>query len=173
MTIIAETERLLIRQLEDIDEADLYAVGSDPDVAHYMDDGTPLTAEQAHAWIGISKLNYQKAGHGNFAIVLKKNNEFIGFGGLVHPGGAPQIEIIYGFKKAYWGQGFATEFVQQMVEVGFARWKFAHIEASIHIDNKASIHVVEKAGMTFLRQEIDEDGEPIVYYGINNPTLVV
>jgi RimJ/RimL family protein N-acetyltransferase len=56
-----------------------------------------------------------------------------------------------------------------MVETGFERWRLPRIEASIDPRNPASIKVVEKLGMTFVRSDVDEYNQPTLFYALDNP----
>ena len=59
-------------------------------------------------------------------------------------------EIGYHIKKALWGQGFATEAAQAVVETAFATCTdLQRIQANIHPENKGSIRVAERTGMEF------------------------
>jgi [ribosomal protein S5]-alanine N-acetyltransferase len=169
--IVFETERLLVRYLRDDDFEVLHALCSDPEIIRYMDNGEPLMAEQTKAWIKISQENYQKRGYGCFAITSRPDSQLIGFGGLSRPASNPQIEIIYAFKQSCWGKGLASEFTQAMLATSFERWQIPRIEATIDPRNPASIKVVEKAGMTFVRSGMDEDGRPTHWYALDRPVL--
>jgi RimJ/RimL family protein N-acetyltransferase len=168
--LVFASERLIVRELQDEDLAAFHALCSDPAIVEYMGDGEPLTLEQTQSWLEISKKNYQKQGFGCFAITSRENGQLIGFGGLVHPPGnnTSTVEIIYAFKQSCWGQGLASEFARAMVETGFQRWHLPSIEASIDPANKASLRVMQKIGMHFLRSDVDENDLPTEYYAIQS-----
>ncbi len=166
---IFQTDRLIVRYLQDDDFEAFHALCSDPEIVEYMGDGKPLTAEQTRQWIQISQNNYQNHDYGCFAILSRQNGEMIGFGGLIYPPGSTQVEIIYAFKEAYWGKGLASEFAYKMIETGFQRWKLPRIEASIDPNNAASLRVVQKLGMTHVRSDLDENQLPTEFYAIDNP----
>jgi len=169
--LVFATERLLVRYLCDDDFEAFYIICSDPEIMRYMGDGTPLSAEQTRSWIKISQENYQKRGYGCFAITSRQDGQFIGFGGLARPASSLQVEIIYAFKLSCWGQGLASEFVRAMLATSFERWQLPRIEATIDPRNLASIKVVEKAGMTFVRSGIDEHDQPTLWYALDRPIL--
>ncbi|GCE21534.1 GNAT family N-acetyltransferase [Dictyobacter kobayashii] len=169
--IVLETERLLVRHLEDSDFAALQTLCSNPAIIQYMGDGQPLSEEQTRDWIKISQNNYQKQGFGCFALLDRHTNQMIGFGGLVRPGEG-QVEIIYAFEQPRWGQGLATEFARAMIQLGFERWQLPRIEATIDPANHASSAVVKKLGMTFLRSGVDEHNLPTDFYALDNPAQI-
>jgi RimJ/RimL family protein N-acetyltransferase len=167
--IVFETKRLLVRYLQDDDFDAFYSLCSDPEVMRYMGDGKPLTAELTRGWIKTSQENYQKQGFGCFALTSRQDAQLLGFGGLIYPHGSSQVEIIYAFKPSYWGRGLASEFVRAMIKTGFERWQLPRIEASIDPRNPASIKVVQRIGMVFVRSGVDETNQPTLFYALNRP----
>ena len=61
-------------------------------------------------------------------------------------------------REEEWGKGFATEIAARLIRFGFVELNLPEVFATIDDENTNSIRVVEKAGMNFLRQELDEDG---------------
>jgi ribosomal-protein-alanine N-acetyltransferase len=169
--IVFETERLSVRYLRDDDFPMLHALCTDPAVYRYMGDGQPLSAESVRQWIAISQENYQKRGYGCFAIDARAGDEMIGYGGIAYLQDGAQIEIIYAFAPAHWGQGLASEFVRGLLAASFTQWHIPRIEASVHPDNSASIAVITKAGMTWSRTVVEEDGTHVQFYGTDNPGM--
>ncbi|MFN8374185.1 MAG: GNAT family N-acetyltransferase [Anaerolineae bacterium] len=165
--MLFETERLVVRQLEADDLDALYAICGDAELMRYSGNGEPLSREDTRRWINVSRTNYQVKGYGCSAVIDKTSGEFIGYCGLVYAPGSTQVELIYALKKAYWGQGYATEVAGAMLEYGFAEYGLKNIAASIDPANAASIRVVQKLGMKFLRNTVDEDGLPVVWYRID------
>ena len=163
---VFETERLVVRHLEDADLPDFYAVCSDPVAMRYMGDGEPLTEEQTALWIRRSKANYDDHAFGCMAVIDKQHNSFIGFCGLVYAPGSTDVEIIYALAQPYWGQGLATEVVGAMLKFGLEQCGLSEILATIDPENTNSVKVVEKLGMTFVGERIDEDAVHILVYSI-------
>src|SRR5699024_5384296 len=56
--------------------------------------------------------------------------------------------IGYRFHNQFWGQGFAKEAVQAVIEIALNKLEFHRIEAHINLDNSSSFHVVECVGLT-------------------------
>ncbi|AEY66793.1 GNAT family protein [Clostridium sp. BNL1100] len=85
-----------------------------------------------------------------FAIILKSNNRLIGECGLncpihFHKGG----EIVYRLSKEYWGRGYATESVKEVISFGFKELSLHRIDALCDSRNLDSIKVLQKAGMIY------------------------
>ena len=49
----------------------------------------------------------------------------------------------------YWGKGIATEALTRVLQFGFEELKLHRIEARFIEENKRSLRVMEKVGMTF------------------------
>lgn len=167
---VFETERLVVRYLEDADLPDFYAVCSDPVAMKYMGDGEPLTEEQTALWIQKSKANYSDHAFGCMAVISKQHNSFTGFCGLVYAPGSTDVEIIYALAQPYWGQGLATEVAMSMLKFGLDQCNLPEILATIDPQNTNSVKVVEKLGMTFVGERIDEGDVPVLVYSIKPTT---
>lgn len=163
---ILETERLIVRHLQadDLDEMD--AICGDAELMRYVGDGQPISREQAQKWIEQSLENYRKRGYGCSAVIDKSDGSFIGYCGLVYAHGSDDAEIIYVLKKAYWGRGLASEVASAMIEYGFTEHGLKRIIATIDPANLGSIRIVEKTGMKYLQNRLDENNLPEVVYVI-------
>ena len=62
--------------------------------------------------------------------------------------GKDEIEIGYGLIRKYWHQGFATEAAIACKSYGFNELKFNRLISLIRPENKPSIHVATRNGMT-------------------------
>jgi ribosomal-protein-alanine N-acetyltransferase len=163
---ILETERLIVRHLRADDLDEMYAICSDPELMRMVGDGQPLAKESVRRWIEKSLDNYSRRGFGCSAVISKSDDSFIGFCGLVCAPGSDEPEIIYVLKKEYWGQGMATEVARAMIDYGFTKHKLKRIIATIDPENFASIKIVEKIGMKFEQQRLDENNLPEGVYVI-------
>lgn len=165
--VIFETERLLVRHLEPDDVDNLYAITGDAELMRYVGDSEPLSRELNVKWIEVSINNYATKGYGCSAVIDKRDGAFIGFCGLVRSEFAEppdDAELIYSLKKAYWGQGLATEVAGAMLAYGLGKCGLKRIIATIDPANSASIRVAEKIGFYYVRTEWDADGLPTHVY---------
>jgi ribosomal-protein-alanine N-acetyltransferase len=164
-TIILETEQLILRQLESDDLENLYSLYSDPEVRRYFPEGT-LTYEETKA-----ELEWFLNGHpqhpelGLWATILKETGRFIGRCGLLPwmIDGQDEVEVAYLLDKAVWGQGLGTEAAQAVLDYGFEALQIPRLICLIDRDNRASIRVAEKIGMTFEKEGIDDKGPFTLY----------
>jgi RimJ/RimL family protein N-acetyltransferase len=162
-----ETPRLLVRHLDPNDADSMFAIFSLPEVTKWMGDGQPLSRELCEKWIEVSQKNYATKSFGASAVLEKATGDFIGISGIVYDSERQEPEIIYAFHPSAWGKGYASELVPAMLTYGLTQCGLEYILATIAEPNKASAHVVEKAGMKFIREEPDPDGHTTLVYQIN------
>jgi ribosomal-protein-alanine N-acetyltransferase len=130
---------------DDLD--DLARLFADPEVVKYVGDGKPGSREDAERTIETMTARWQKDAFGRWIAADKATGRFLGFGGLRSLFGTP--EVVYHLTKKHWGKGFATELARAALRFGFENRGFDHVVAIAKPANVASIHVMEKLGMTF------------------------
>ncbi|MGJ1433682.1 GNAT family N-acetyltransferase [Sphingobacterium spiritivorum] len=149
--VIIETERLIIRELEDSDCKGIFRLDSNPEVHRYLG-GKPLTTEkQASEVIAFIRKQYQEHGIGRWAVIQKESNEFIGWSGfklikVMTNNHIDYLDIGYRFVQEAWGQGYATESGKACLQ--YAKTNLTHypIHAISDINNLDSKKVLEKLG---------------------------
>jgi RimJ/RimL family protein N-acetyltransferase len=161
---VFETARLIGRRWLRSDLDTIFEVYSDPEVARYIDDGSPITREQSSAWLDVTARNYRDRGYGMFALEDRNSRDIVGFIGLVHPGGQVDTEIKYAFRKTNWGRGLASEVVQALVQYARETHQLSVLVATVAPENLASQRVLLKAGFSFIEQRTDEHGDAELYY---------
>ncbi len=152
------TERLHVRHIEPADVDAMHAVYGDADAMRWVGDAVPLAREYCAEWIVITQRNYALRGYGMSALAERDSSEVIGFCGLVHPGGQPEVEIKYALRREYWGKGFATEAVTGMLAYGASSFAITRVIATTAPENIASHRVLSKAGMLRGELQRNEDG---------------
>jgi len=82
-----------------------------------------------------------------WAIADKDSGELIGSIGCNSTNVfARRAAIGYEIAPRFWGRGFATEVVREVVRFGHAELRLQRIEALVMIGNEASVRVLRKAG---------------------------
>lgn len=164
-----ETDRLLLRMIREDDLDHLAALFADPEVVKYVGNGLPAGREEAERALHSIIKHWETSGFGRWAIVDRKSGEFIGFGGLRSLFGTP--EVVYHLAKMHWGNGYATEMARASLRFGFEERGDDRIVAIAKPGNAASIHVMNKLGMRFVKNacyyEID-----VVEYEISRDEFV-
>ena len=77
--------------------------------------------------------------------------------------GDSEVELNYSVVADCWGQGYATEMARKILEVGFAHLDVGSIVAFTLATNKASQRVMQKVGMTFERNFINDNKKQVFY----------
>jgi len=139
-----ETARLLVRPFITSDAPLLVALFADPDVHRFVDDGQPLAPDVAALWVERSAANLERFGYGTGAVVECASGELIGWAGFARPGDGTE-EVIYGLRRANWGRGLGKELLAGLVAFAEERG-IAPIRATVDPANRASIHLLRKAG---------------------------
>ncbi len=163
--MIIETERLSLRPFAEDDFETLCKLRSDEEVMRYMGGAEfakrEKVAERLHHYID----HYKKYGFAVCGVILKETNEMIGSAGLQYLENTDDVEVGYGFDKPFWGKGYASEAAKAMLTFGFENCGFEKIVAVAIPENRASRNVMEKLGMTYIKNTIHY-GSDCVYYSI-------
>lgn len=168
MLIIFETPRLHLRQFTEADAPLILELNSDPEIVKYVHELPLETEEQARKIIVDIILPQYKNNLGRWAIHLKENAEFIGWCGLKYRPEPDEIDLGYRLMQKAWGKGYATEAAMHSLDYGFRTLKLKLITARAHIENIASIKVLEKTGMDYIGEGII-DNCPVRTYTKANP----
>ena len=170
MHIIFQTPRLILRQITIEDAPLILELNSDPEIVKYVHEPTLETVEQAQKIISNIILPQYKNNLGRWAIITKDNDEFIGWCGLKYRPELDEIDLGYRLMQKAWGKGFATEAAEETLEYGFNTLNLNLITGRAHVENLASIKVLEKIGMDFIGEEIVDDC-PVKTFTKANPAL--
>lgn len=162
MKIILETQRLQLREFEAADAESLYQLNAIPEVIQYTGDAPFENVAEALDFVNNYDA-YQRLGFGRWAIILKENNDFIGWSGL---GQSPNNPVDIGFRifPKYWGQGYAPEAAKACLRYGFEQLGLETIIGRVLAENTASIRVLEKIGMQYWKKGACGDWENALYY---------
>ena len=157
MHIIFETPRLILRRFTEADAPLVLELNSDPIVLKYLHE--PILKDEDHAReiIRTIILPQYENNLGRWAMHTKENNEFIGWCGLKNRPEINEIDLGYRLKPTAWGKKYATEAAAHTLKYGFEELNLNEITGRAHIENIASLKVLEKIGMKFIREEIVDD----------------
>ncbi len=165
MKFILETDRLNLKELNASDAQSMFNLNSDQDVIRYTGDPPFKSIDEAKEFLA-NYSNYKLHGFGRWAVILKETNEFIGWCGLKkHDEGF--VDIGFRFFKKYWGKGYASEAAKATLAYGFQTLNFDEILGRSVAENLASIRVLEKLNMQFLKYDTCHGFENSVYYSIS------
>lgn len=158
-----ETERLLLRKLEDSDYERLFLLDSDPEVMKYI--GVPVLTDisQSKDIVRMIQKQYEENGIGRFAVIEKESNLLIGWSGLKFltkeiNGYNNVYELGYRFLPEYWGKGYAMESAKASLDYGFNDLNIDVIYALAHSENDGSNHILQKLGFERTGEFAEPDG---------------
>ena len=149
-----ETERLILRRFEADDAAAMQAVLCDPEVMRFSLAGT-MSLDTVGPWVVAQRDDPQVAdGLGRRAVEVRATGTVIGFASL-GDGPAPrepgEAELGYRLARRFWGQGYATEATQALVDYGLGVLKLPRIVGLVDPGNEGSVNVLRKIGMAYVR----------------------
>jgi ribosomal-protein-alanine N-acetyltransferase len=145
------TARLLLRELSSADLAVIHHLHSLPEVDKFNTLGIPATLETTEHlltdWLAQARVVPRSSYI--FAAQEAVSQEFVGLMALnLGKASFKNAEVWYKVLPAYWGQGLTTEAVKALLNFGFDHLQLHRIEAGCAVENRASIRVLEKVGMT-------------------------
>ncbi|MEY4879071.1 MAG: hypothetical protein RJB62_540 [Pseudomonadota bacterium] len=144
LSILLETERLLLRPPLAADIGRLVALLNDFDVSKNLAVVPfPYTQDDGCAFVVKAARERLRGEAFVFAMVAKADAGFLGICS-VHP--AKDFMLGYWLGKPHWGRGYATEAAARVAGFAFAELKAERLTATWHHDNPASGRVLEKLG---------------------------
>jgi ribosomal-protein-alanine N-acetyltransferase len=141
------TERLFLRKISLKDAETLFQYWSDPEVTKYLNVATFTNIKQAFNLIQLLNSIYNKKEGIRWAIVIRKTSEVIGtcgYNSWIKK--SSRGEIGYELGRKYWGNGYATEAVNEIIKYGFKTMHLNRIEAFTVPEAFSSINLLEKLG---------------------------
>ena len=146
-----ETSRLYLRRPAHADaESIFHRYASDPVVTRYLSWPTHRTVEDTHAFISWDENEWQTWPGGSYLIFPRGEDRLLGGTGLSFKSSTVAVTG-YVFAQDAWGQGFATEALQAMVDMACLA-SVKRLEAACHALHTPSARVLEKCG--FVRETI-------------------
>ena len=142
-----ETNRLLLRRLENSDVKEVFALRSNPSTMKFIPRPLVRSDEEALEHIAMINAKIDNNEGINWAITIKGNPRLIGIIGhyRIQPHNY-RAEIGYMILPEYYGQGIVTEAIKEVVRFGFEEMNLHSIEAIIDPNNLASERVLQKNG---------------------------
>ena len=160
-----ETDRLILRRLEDTDADAIYQMRSDAELMRYIRE--PQKRRETEKWIRLVSSRWEKDKMGFCAVVEKNSEKLIGWCGVWRLSETGEVEIGYAIAKQFWNQGLATEAAKAILEYAFANIETDRITAVADPENVSSRRVMEKLGMKYVRTD-DFYERQLTQYAINS-----
>ena len=162
---INNSERLKFRLMDSKDAQALWEIDQDPAVMKFLNGGTPTSIEQVNSVFIPRMKQYRNSelGWGIWQVSNKVTDEYLGWV-LIRPMSfftespdTKDLELGWRFFQATWGRGYATEAAIAIKDAVVANTDVTHVSALAVADNLASVGVMKKMGMKFIRAYLHED----------------
>lgn len=152
MMIIAETERLLLRELTVEDAPFIFGLVNEPAWLKFIGDKGVRTLEDAENYIINGPLkSYAANGFGLWIVELKEQHMPIGMCGLIKRDALEHVDIGFAFLAVHNGNGYGYEAAAAVLGYAKNTMGVKHILAITNQDNVRSIRLLEKLGLKFER----------------------
>lgn len=144
-----KSSRIGFRKLEENDLPKLVKLDMDPEVRAFFPGGisTPALLREK---IAKSRASFLEHGYGEFSMTELKTKRFIGRAGFAALDDG-EIEVGYLLLKEYWGRGLASEALAALLGWAGQSLSVPRILAYAPVDHQASLGVMRKAGMRYLK----------------------
>lgn len=156
-------------ELEKYTEKDypLYAQLVFNEQAMRMNLGRVFTDEEAASFFQmVLRCNAANPDTGFYQVLLRQGEDIqsIGMGALNWNDEHHAVEIEYMLLPRYWHQGHGTELVKLLLQMASKAHPAADILAMTDPENIYSKRLLLRAGFTFIKQYVNDDGEPAELY---------
>ncbi|MGW3043496.1 GNAT family N-acetyltransferase [Kitasatospora sp. NPDC001159] len=155
MHAFLETERLVLRPFAEADADHLFALDNDPEVMRFINGGKPASRETVETRVLPRLLHdYPCLGtRGFWAAEEKATGTFLGWFDFrpLDEHSPAVLELGYRLNQASWGKGYATEGSRDLIDKGFTDLGVERVTANTMAVNTRSRRVMEKSGLSFLR----------------------
>lgn len=161
-----ETDRLILRELEESDFESLYEVLGDPEnMKHYP---YAFDEESVRNWISRNRKRYSLFGFGLWAVCLKDSGELIGDCGLTMQSinGIIRPEIGYHIHRKHQQKGYARESAEAVRDWTFTHTPFNVIFSYMTKTNTPSAAAAQSWGCRLVDEYKDEANGAIKVYAI-------
>lgn len=185
--LIIDCKDIYLREYRPEDLQKLQEITWQPEVYEFLP-GWNATVEERALWLTQYEIpenqNFKQAVlaggdigdlYLRLAIVLKENDEFIGWccSGIKDELPAPNREIMYGISKHFRNRGYTTQAVKGITQYLFENTNVEVLNAIALLTNQASNKVIQKCKFEYLNR-IEIENEPYNHYQLlKHPTITL
>ncbi len=145
------TKRLHLRHFLKEDIETYSEMMGDDEIARWFPKGIGYTHEEAQTSLDNILSHWKKYGFGLWAITRKEGSCLIGRCGLNYIPETSEVEIDFVLASRYWKKGYATEAANASLYYAFKILALDRIIALAKPENSASLRVIQKIGMHYIR----------------------
>ena len=165
MSLILETQRLLLKPILESEISTLHAIFIDSYVRKYLCDGKIFSLQQVVEMQTESQKNFEEKRFGLWFVETKSEKEIIGFVGLWDFFDEKQPQLVYALLPKATKKGYASEAATKILEYCFNELGYQYLLASCDQPNIESQKVAERIGMRKVDEKI-VNGNPLVFFKV-------
>ncbi len=159
-----ETPRLLIRKFELTDDEFIYQLVNTSAWIENIGDKKVRSLQDAANYIKTGPLaSYRENGYGAWLVELKSANAPIGLCGFFKRDYLDSADIGYALLPDFWGNGYALEAAEACMEFAKMEYDLYRLYGICNPKNKASVRLLQKLGLGFVKNFMDDDKEIALY----------
>jgi ribosomal-protein-alanine N-acetyltransferase len=143
---LLKTKRLILRRLAPEDDADVFAIYSNPEVTQFCDVVNLANQSQAGAVIQVYQGEFERDSGVRWGITERGGSRLIGLCGVGWHRHNFSALLSYDLNQDYWNRGIMTEAIRAVVGYTFDRAGMNRITATTVVDNLASMQVLRHDG---------------------------
>jgi len=145
-------ERFLLVPADDTDGDRLHDLFCLPDVYRYLADGIPPAREITSRWIEKSHMDRLRTPDVGLFLLMLDGERIAGCARTLFLDAPRTAELTYVLHPEQWGQGLATSMGWTVMQRAFDSGYFETMIAGTDDPNTASVAVMRRLGMRFLRR---------------------
>ncbi len=151
MTVL-QTGRMTLRRLTPADAPFIRELVNEPSWIRFIGDRGVRTDEDARAYLAKGPIAmYERYGFGLWMCESRATREPLGICGLIKRDNLEDVDIGFAFLPRHWGQGFAHESAEAVLDYGRQVLELDRIVAITSPDNASSIRLLGKLGLKLER----------------------
>lgn len=141
-----ETKRLVLRPFGEEDIERFAGLMADPEATAFI--GGPKSLTAAADSVRYMRDAFAARGWGTLAVVQRYDRGCIGYCGVRPLFNTPYVELAFALERKSWSLGYATEASEGSLDLAFRHLAVDSVFATVYPDNRASIRVLTKLGMS-------------------------
>ncbi|MEC5424819.1 GNAT family N-acetyltransferase [Virgibacillus sp. C22-A2] len=154
------TNRCILTAVQESDYEDIKKVYLNEKVRQYL--GGTVREESID---GVLDIMLNSDGNSwYFCVRYKQTNDFIGLVSLDPHHTGKDMEVSYQLIPKWWGAGYATEVITEIIGFAFTILKLPRLVAETQVANIPSRKLLEKVGMRLISTYDRFDAEQALYY---------
>ena len=153
--MVKETNRLILRPFTGADAAGAFAWFGDADVMRFIGGGADRTVDDTANRLSRYITHQERHGFSKWLVQDKESGQAIGDAGLlILDELEPIADLGFRLAKSQWGRGLATEAATAWLHTAFEELQLQQVSAFAHVDNMASLRVLEKIGFRMQKRQV-------------------